>query len=33
MASKLTLLINDDVISFAKQYAQKHGVSLSKMVE
>jgi len=33
MSSKLTLLIDEDVISNAKDYAQNHGVSLSKMVE
>lgn len=33
MPSKLTLLIDNDVISFAKKYAQSHGVSLSKMIE
>lgn len=33
METKLTLRLNDHVIEKAKQYAQKHKISLSKMVE
>ena len=31
--SKLTLSVDDQVISQAKRYAKEHGVSVSKMVE
>lgn len=31
--SKLTLSVDDAVISRAKRYAKTHGVSISKMVE
>jgi hypothetical protein len=31
--SKLTLNVDDTVISGAKRYAKAHGVSISKMVE
>jgi hypothetical protein len=31
--SKLTLSVDDTVISRAKRYAKAHGVSISKMVE
>jgi antitoxin component of RelBE/YafQ-DinJ toxin-antitoxin module len=31
--SKLTLNVDDTVISRAKRYAKAHGVSISKMVE
>jgi antitoxin component of RelBE/YafQ-DinJ toxin-antitoxin module len=31
--SKLTLSVDDTVISRAKRYAKAHGVSVSKMVE
>jgi hypothetical protein len=31
--SKLTLSVNDIVVSRAKQYAKKRGVSISKIVE
>ena len=33
MISKLTLSVDDEVIADAKAYANKHGISLSKMVE
>ncbi|MBI1768572.1 MAG: hypothetical protein HYR67_09375 [Bacteroidetes bacterium] len=33
MTSKLTLSVNPRVIEHAKEYAQKQGVSLSKLVE
>jgi len=31
--SKLTLSVNDRVVSDAKRYAKKRGISVSKMVE
>ncbi len=31
--SKLTLSVDDSVVSQAKRYAKAHGVSISKMVE
>jgi len=31
--SKLTLSVDDRVVSRAKRYAKQHGVSVSKMVE
>jgi hypothetical protein len=31
--SKLTLSVDDSVVSRAKRYAKAHGVSISKMVE
>ena len=31
--SKLTLSVNDRVVSDAKRYARKRGISVSKMVE
>ena len=31
--SKLTLSVDDGVVSRAKRYAKQHGVSVSKMVE
>lgn len=33
MTSKLTLSVNARVIEHAKEYAQKQGISLSKLVE
>lgn len=32
MATKLTLRIDEDIINEAKQYAQAHATSLSKMI-
>jgi hypothetical protein len=31
--SKLTLSVDKDIVSRAKQYAEQHGISISKMVE
>lgn len=31
--AKLTLSVNDTIVSHAKQYAKSHGVSVSQMVE
>lgn len=31
--SKLTLSVNDEVVSRAKEYAKRRGVSISEMVE
>lgn len=33
MESKLTLKLNKDIISWAKDYARSHDLSLSKLVE
>ncbi len=33
MVSKLTLSMNPEVVSSAKRYASRHGVSVSSMVE
>lgn len=33
METKLTLRLNDNVIERAKNYARKHKISLSKMIE
>lgn len=33
MESKLTLKLNKDIISWAKEYARSHDLSLSKIVE
>ena len=33
METKLTLRLNDNVISRAKDYAQSHKISLSKLIE
>jgi hypothetical protein len=33
MDTKLTLKFDAEIIQWAKEYAQKHGISLSKMME
>lgn len=33
MKTKLTLMLNDEVITRAKEYARNHKISLSKMIE
>jgi Family of unknown function (DUF6364) len=33
METKLTLKFDAEIIKWAKEYAQKHGISLSKMME